>query len=74
MRIRVGVIGSAEGPKPRIAQNARRIGEEIAKADCILLTGSGPGVSYEAAKGTKEAGGFAVGFSPASGLREHRQK
>lgn len=71
MRINIGVVGSGESQEPSIAHKARRVGEEIARAGCILLTGSGPGVSYEAVKGAKEADGFTVGFSPASGLREH---
>jgi len=73
MRMKIGVIGSGESPKPKLAYKARRVGEEIARAGCILLTGSGLGVSYEAVKGAKEAGGFTVGFSPASGLREHEK-
>ena len=71
MRPKVGVIGSARDVEPRVAGKAREVGRAIVEGDAILLTGASTGVSYEAVRGAKEAGGLAVGFSPASSLREH---
>jgi len=71
MRLKIGVIGSAGQVEARVAAKAREIGKEIANRDCILLTGSSTGLSYEAVKGAKEVGGFTVGVSPASNLQEH---
>lgn len=71
MRHKIGVIGSAEFEGVKVAAKAREVGKQIAINGCILLTGSSSGLSYEAARGAKESGGFTVGVSPASSLREH---
>jgi uncharacterized protein (TIGR00725 family) len=72
LKIQVGVMGSAGG---RIAQKARQkayqLGREIAKCDCVLLTGACPGLPYEAVRGCKAAGGMTVGISPALNFHEH---
>jgi len=72
LRLAVGVVGSASG---RISAPARRkaraLGEHIARAGCILLTGACPGLPYEAAKGVKSRGGLSIGISPALNLHEH---
>ena len=44
---------------------ATKIGEEIAKQDCILITGATTGAPYYSAKGCKKKGGMSIGFSPA---------
>jgi len=71
MRYKIGVIGSAAGYENNILEKAREIGREIAKHDCVLLTGGTTGVSYEAVKGAKEYNGLTIGFSPASNMLEH---
>ena len=71
MRYKIGVIGSAKCLQPDVLEKARRVGKEIAKQECILLTGGTTGVSYEAVKGAKEKNGFTIGFSPAANLVEH---
>lgn len=48
-----------------IEKISREIGKEIAKQNCVLVTGATTGVPYFAAQGCKAAGGFNVGFSPA---------
>jgi len=73
LKIRIGVIGSAVADM-KVIPKARQIGVEIARRDNILLTGSGPGIPYEAVKGAKETGGFTIGFSPASHSKEHKEK
>jgi len=74
MRPKVGVIGSASRVEPRVAAKAREVGRAIAEHQAILLTGASTGLPYEAVKGAKEAGGFTVGFSPASRLQENDKR
>jgi len=51
---------------------AFQLGEEIAKHDCITLTGACPGLPQQAVLGAWKHGGLVVGISPALGLDEHR--
>ena len=75
MKYKIGVVGSAAGQMPEVLLNkAKEIGREIAKCNCILLSGAGPGLPYEAVKGAKDENGFTIGFSPASCLSEHVNK
>jgi uncharacterized protein (TIGR00725 family) len=72
LKIQVGVMGSAGGRIGKKArQKAYQLGREIAKCDCVLLTGACPGLPYEAVKGCKAEGGMTVGISPALNLHEH---
>jgi len=50
---------------------AEELGREIARHNAVLVEGATTGFPYWAAKGTKEEGGMVVGFSPATGEREH---
>ncbi len=71
---KIAVSGAADISHccPKIKEIALEIGKEIAKKDCVLLTGATTGVPYYAAEGYKEAGGkSSIGFSPASSKREH---
>jgi len=74
LRIAIGVLGSAV---PNLAEpvlgKVRELGREIAANDCALLVGVSEGVPQEAVRGAKEAGGFTIGFSPASSLSDHVQ-
>lgn len=54
-----------------IKKLSEQVGEEIAKKGCILVTGATTGVPYYAAMGCKKAGGFNVGFSPATSELAH---
>jgi len=54
-----------------IIEIAKELGREIAKQGCNLVTGATTGVPYYVALGCKEAGGFSIGFSPASSEKEH---
>jgi uncharacterized protein (TIGR00725 family) len=56
---------------PTVPEQAKALGREIAKAGAVITTGATTGFPYFAAVGAKEAGGFSVGFSPASSEREH---
>lgn len=50
---------------------SKKVGQEIARQKCILITGATTGVPYFTALGCKEAGGFSVGFSPATSEAAH---
>jgi len=54
-----------------IVELSKEIGREIARQDCVLITGATTGVPYFAALGCKEAGGFSIGFSPATSEAAH---
>ena len=74
MKVKIGVIGSGTNLQEEVRVKAYEIGKEIARADCILITGSGQGLPYEAVKGAKEIGGITIGISPASNIQEHIER
>ena len=73
-KFKIGLMGSAGRginlPKDLLAK-AKEIGREIAKNDCILITGSCMGTPHEAAIGAGEEKGLSIGISPCSNLKEH---
>ena len=72
LKIQVGVMGSAGGRIPReVREKAFELGRQIARRNCVLLTGACPGLPYEAVRGCKAEGGMTVGISPALNLHEH---
>jgi uncharacterized protein (TIGR00725 family) len=56
---------------PQIQKLAKEIGREIARQECILITGATTGVPSLAIEGFKEIGGLSIGFSPAKSRKEH---
>ncbi len=75
MKVKVGVMGSAGGALPdEICVRARQLGEQIAKHNCVLLTGACPGLPHEAALGARSHRGLVIGISPALSLDEHRDR
>jgi len=54
-----------------VVEISKKIGKEIARQKCVLVTGATTGVPYFAALGCKKAGGFNVGFSPATSESSH---
>jgi len=50
---------------------SKEVGREIARQGCNLVTGATTGVPYLVALGCKEAGGFSIGFSPATSEEAH---
>jgi uncharacterized protein (TIGR00725 family) len=75
MKIKVGVMGSAEEASSAVLQNkAIALGSAIAARDVILLTGATTGLVYETGKAARDAGAFHIGISPASDEREHLQR
>jgi len=72
-QLKIIVSGAAETSHccKNIVEIAKEVGREIAKQNCVLVTGATTGVPYWAALGCKEEGGISIGFSPASSEREH---
>ena len=72
-RITISVSGAAEVAHcgPSVIPIAKEIGREIARQGCQLITGATSGFPMYAAEGTKEAGGFSFGLSPAASKKEH---
>lgn len=73
MKYKIAVSGAAQVGHcaKNIRELSERVGEEIARQNCILVTGATTGVPYFAALGCKKAGGFSVGFSPATSEAAH---
>lgn len=72
MRLTVGVMGSASDDWSNGEQKiANDLGKAVADTGFILVTGACPGLPYEAARGTRDAGGQSIGISPALSLHEH---
>ena len=73
MSFKICVSGAAEGDciNPETIKKAEAVGEAIAKAKAVIVTGATTGLPYYSAKGAKKAGGTSIGFSPASTRRDH---
>lgn len=72
MRLKVGVMGGAgEGILSADLDRAAHLGEAIADAQCITITGACPGLPLAAARGATSRGGTVIGISPALSLDEH---
>ncbi|HVX48387.1 MAG TPA: hypothetical protein VHA05_03460 [Candidatus Saccharimonadales bacterium] len=75
MRYSICVSGAASGETVKQSSRlAYETGAAIAHSGHILTTGATVGLPYQAAMGTREAGGMSIGFSPAVSLREHLRK
>ncbi len=75
MRLKLGVMGGAGDNVPDShLEKAAVLGEAIADAGCIVITGACPGLPLAAARGAKRSGGTVIGISPALSLDEHAFK
>ena len=72
--MKIAICGSGSVTNEKVAKKAFEIGKEIAKNKILLLTGSGKGYPYEAAKGCFSENGKVVGISPAKDDEEHISK
>ena len=73
--LKVGVMGGAgEGIAREYLHKAEQVGEAVARAGCVLVTGGCPGLPLAAARGAKRAGGMVIGISPGLSLEEHAYK
>lgn len=73
MKYKIAVSGAAHISHccKNIKEIAKEVGREVARQNCILVTGATTGVPYFSALGCKEQGGFNVGFSPAVSEAAH---
>jgi uncharacterized protein (TIGR00725 family) len=75
LKITVGVMGSAGGDlSQETLRKAYRMGQEIARRGCVLITGACPGLPHQAVLGAKSMQGIVVGISPALNFEEHAMK
>jgi uncharacterized protein (TIGR00725 family) len=77
MRIKVGVMGSAQTETPvsdDLRQRAIALGQALASQDAILLTGGTTGLVYVVGKAAHDAGVFHVGVSPGSSEIDHVER
>lgn len=78
MKIKVGVMGSAEEIKSdqrdELQRKVLELSQALAARDVVLFTGATTGLIFEVGKAAREAGVFHVGISPASSLSEHVEK
>ena len=74
MKYKICISGSAGKYDPKVAKLAQKVGREIARRGYVVVTGATVGISFEAAKAAKKAGGLVVGFSPAGSEDEHVKK
>ncbi len=72
MNYSICISGAASGSTVKNARPlAERIGRAIAGAGHVTTTGATVGLPCYGAKAAHEAGGISIGFSPATGPREH---
>ena len=73
MSFKICVSGAAEGDciNEKTLEKAEKVGEAVARAGAVLVTGATTGIPHEAAKGAKKAKGISIGFSPATSRADH---
>ena len=73
MKYKIAVSGASQigHCSKNVVALSREIGKEIAKHNCILITGATSGCPYYAAQGVKKVGGISIGFSPAASELSH---
>ncbi|PYS39568.1 MAG: hypothetical protein DMF71_15045 [Acidobacteria bacterium] len=75
MKIKVGVMGSAEENAPtKLREKAAALGRAIAERGVILLTGATTGLVYTVGRAAHDAGALHIGISPAHDEREHAER
>ena len=75
MPLKVGVMGGAgNNISTEHLDKATQLGEAIASAGCVVVTGACPGLPLAAARGAKNRGGTVIGISPGLSLDEHAFK
>ena len=78
MKIKVGVMGSADDTLPSGADNLREkaeaLGHAIAARGLVVLSGATTGLPHIAGRAAHERGALHIGVSPASDADEHVSK
>jgi uncharacterized protein (TIGR00725 family) len=64
-KLQIAVLGASKAIcTPKMYKYAEEVGELLAQADCIVLTGGGLGVMEAAMKGAKKYGGLTLAILP----------
>ncbi len=73
LRLKFAISGAAETGHCGIDayDKGLELGRQVAKHEVVTINGATTGFPLWAAMGAKEAGGYTIGFSPASSEREH---
>lgn len=70
----IGIMGPGDDATQQDIEAATKLGQRIAQAGYVLLTGGrNVGVMEAASKGAKEAGGLTIGILPSEGKNEASQ-
>ncbi len=67
--LQIGIIGAGLCDSV-VADHAERVGREVARRGCTLLSGGLGGVMEAASRGAREAGGTVIGILPGGERRE----
>ncbi len=72
---KIGVSGTADMSflGKGVYETAKEVGRQIALQGAVMVSGATTGFPYWSAVGCKEQCGISVGFSPASGPKEHAE-
>ena len=70
-KLQIGVMGGAFEYSKKAIIASYEIGKEIAKQDCVLITGAASGIPYASTIGATENNGLSIGVSPANNAEEH---
>jgi len=73
MKIKIGIMASAEAEvAAQLKTVIEELGAEIARRDCLLLTGATTGVPDAVSREARRRGCLTIGISPAHNTSEHR--
>ena len=72
-RYKIAVSGAAEIDicSEQAIRLAEEVGKEIARQNCVLVTGATTGIPDYSARAVKKMGGISIGFSPAASEKSH---
>jgi len=73
-QFKIGVAGSSNRVPKKLLKKAEALGKEIARHNCIIVTGATVSVPLAAVHGAKSARGIAIGISPAKDKKEHVER
>lgn len=73
MAYKIGIFGSADREAEEITLKAQKLGELLAKANVVLITGATSGLPYYAAEAAHKEDGETWGYSPAVDYKMQEQ-
>lgn len=73
MKYKIGIFGSATGASEETLKKAEKVGKELSKKNCIIITGATSGVSHRASTSAYKHGAEIWGFSPVKDLAGQRE-